>query len=123
MKLYRFLPVLVMAGSAVHAQSAIIERYEGFNQMRASLRTRQTMQAILYTVDLRMSRGKALPFHDNAGLSRWLDRESRHKKNFVRDEWGQPFRMELKPGRLTLISAGEDGKYGSTDDLRQILEL
>jgi hypothetical protein len=55
---------------------------------------------------------------DPAQLSgRRADGSAYASDDLLSDEWGRPYRLEPDPSGYRIISAGEDGRFGTQDDV------
>src|SRR5207237_2220447 len=81
-------------------------------------RTREDMKAILAAVEEFRTRTGAAP--EASSFVQLIDQLSpRYLKRVIRlDGWGNGYGVTVVQGKLTLVSAGPDGKENTADDIR-----
>ncbi len=121
----KLIPLVVMAGVGVHSKDSIKERIEKFMSTGHTMVTKQRMMTIASTATLVLVRDETINLRTNSDFLRFVRRsvKLKNKGDPTKDMWGTTFRYNFRRGKLTLVSAGQDKKFGSSDDLKLTEDL
>ena len=114
-----------MAGVGVHSKDAIKERASEFFGMGHKMVTSQRMAAIVDAATLHVATGADLPFGSQNQIRRWVRKavKVKNRSDPSKDMWGKPMRFRYRGGRLRIVSAGPDGRFGNRDDIKVLANL
>lgn len=121
MQVAKLLPLLVMGGITAHSGGAIKERLAGALGAKDQIIAKQRLTAILDAAALHVASGEELELDSPEKLRTFTRRAVRIKGSDRADPsldpWGKRIKAKLGARGLTLISAGPDRKFGTSDDV------
>lgn len=88
-----------------------------FTDQARAVSTQVEMLSLRSYLATNVAFGEVPDAHD---FSAYLDihhPNSPKNEGLSRDAWGNPYELEIDPGRLMLRSLGPDGRWGTSDDL------
>ncbi len=121
----RLIPLAFLGGLAVHGKQSLEEQADRLLNMKDRTITQQRMLTILEVAKLQTISGSLPQIPDNPSLLSYIQRNVRLRAggDASVDAWNTPFRHQWRGPRLTLLSAGPDLQFGTTDDVQSTSNL
>ena len=121
--LAKLLPLLVAAGGVYKNQDKIKQLFD----FSAGLGSQMEMATICKVIHLDSLDG-SIPSSDLDSFAAYIRANIKPQKgqamrDFSKDMWGTPYRLEVKKRVATVISAGPDKKFDTGDDVRASTDL
>ena len=118
----KMLPLVLAGGIAAHGKGSIKDKIARMTGSLTHAVNKQRMSAVLYAIQLEevTESGPVAAVQDRDQLLRFIRANVRIKDkpddDPARDMWGTEYDVKNNPQSFTLVSAGPDKKFGTSDD-------
>ncbi len=127
MRLAPFIPVCVLGVVLYLGTRGIREKLASAMGLGYRLKAQKQLVFIRQRIE-RKTNGKVelsvlSPEGRLVWLNRWVVDPEGKRADMSRDPWGSPLRFEVVGVRMYLVSAGSDKRFGTSDDLKELMIL
>ena len=122
MQVRRLVPIVVLVAICMHSGEALKARVAGLGDAKSKVVVKQRMNTVIDMLTLEESAGGDLPVTQDEFLQfcrkHVRTRGGGAKEDPAKDPWGTILHYNQGAGHFSVISAGPDLNFGTTDDIR-----